>query len=472
MDSKDYWKKREQDNLAANIKTEAEYRKELQRIYTDAQAEIQRDIEAFYGRYAGKEGITMAEARKRASELDIEAYSEKAKKYVAEKNFSARANEEMRLYNLTMKVNRLELLKAEMGLELAALADEQEALTDKALNERTRAELERQAGILGKTLLDNAKAVNSIVNASFKNATYSERIWANQAVLKQELGKLLTSGIIQGKNPRELASRLRKVIDTSAYNANRLLITELARVQTEAQKQSFERNGFDQYTYISCSDFKVCEICKALDGKHFDVDKMMPGENAPPVHPNCRCSTAAYIDDKAYNEWLSTYNEHEISWQDWKNRQRLTDVTQEYLRNARQKTGNVKIDKGVNLERNKHDIEIARWLRDTFGGDIRVMEPVDKYRHETPDYDWRGSKWELKTPTSRNAIDKRLQKAGHQLGVGGGGIVVDISNLTNLTRDESVDWIEKKIPKRAKGDVDLIIMQDKELIKVIRYKKK
>jgi hypothetical protein len=31
---------------------------------------------------------------------------------------------------------------------------------------------------------------------------------------------------------------------------------------------------------------------------------MMPGENAPPMHPHCRCSTAAYVDRKEYEEWL------------------------------------------------------------------------------------------------------------------------------------------------------------------------
>ena len=38
--------------------------------------------------------------------------------------FSDEANEEMRLYNLTMKVNRLELLKARLGLEMVNGFDE------------------------------------------------------------------------------------------------------------------------------------------------------------------------------------------------------------------------------------------------------------------------------------------------------------------------------------------------------------
>ena len=52
---------------------------------------IQKEIDAFYGRYAGKEGITIAEAKKHVSKLDIEAYSRKAEKYVREKDFSKQA---------------------------------------------------------------------------------------------------------------------------------------------------------------------------------------------------------------------------------------------------------------------------------------------------------------------------------------------------------------------------------------------
>ena len=208
----------------------------------------------------------------------------------------------MRRYNLTMKVNRLEMLKANIGLEMIKGHDELDKFMGDILKGRTEDELKRQAGILGKTVRNNAKAANAIVNASFHNATFSDRIWQYQSLLKADVSKLLQSGLISGKNPRALARELKKTFDTSTFNAERLMRTELARVQTEAQKQSFERNGFDEYEFIANSS--CCDVCQALDGKHFKVEKMMPGENAPPMHPHCRCSTAAYSDRKEYDEWL------------------------------------------------------------------------------------------------------------------------------------------------------------------------
>lgn len=323
INSQEYWQRREEEALKHYISDEKEYDKEIQRIYRTQLDGINKEIEAFYGKYAAKEKITLAEAKKRVKTADIKEFERKAARYVKDASldrkanggktnkqgyyFSEKANEEMRLYNLTMKVNRLELLKANIGLEMVKGHAELESLMGDILQGRTIEELKRQAGILGKTVRNNAQLAHAIPNASFHNANFSDRVWMYHDVMKADLEKLLTTALIQGKNPRQLAKELEKYVMGDAkggakFNAERLMRTELARVQTEAQKQSFERNGFDEYEFIANSG--CCAHCQALNGKHFKVAKMMPGENAPPMHPFCRCSTAAYSDDAEYEEWL------------------------------------------------------------------------------------------------------------------------------------------------------------------------
>lgn len=330
MSSRDYWEKREKEALQRRIADEKEYDKQIMRIYRDMLTATQKEIEAFYGRYAKKEGITLAEAKKKVSKLDIKAYERKAKQYVeaAKRDrktkgrtdpnadyFSDQANEEMRLYNATMRINRLEMLKANIGLEMIKGHAELESLMEAILQDRTMDELERQAGILGKTVRNNAQKAQAIVNASFHNATFSDRIWMHQDLLKQEIAKQLQSGLIQGKNARELAGSLQRKFDVKVSDAERLMRTELARVQTEAQKQSFERNGFKEYEFIVNGG--CCPICAALNGKHFKVKDMMPGKNAPPMHPNCRCSIAAYEDSEEYEAWLD-YLDKGGTTEEWK----------------------------------------------------------------------------------------------------------------------------------------------------------
>jgi SPP1 gp7 family putative phage head morphogenesis protein len=319
--SSSYWKKREQEEEAARqkyIENEVAYQKEIDEIYASQIKSINDQIYAFYAAYASKEGLTMAETKKAVSNLDIKEYAKKAKKYVAEKDFSNQANEEMRIYNLTMKVNRLELLKANIGLELVSSTNELQKYFDQILTSRTLEEFKRQAGILGSTVQDNSKFAETIVNASFHNATWSDRIWANQEYLKAELNKTLSNGLIQGLNPRALAPSIAKSCGVSKKNALRLMRTELARVQTQAQVESYNRNGYDEYIFLA--ERTACTECLAINGKVFKVADAEAGDNLPPIHPNCRCSTAAYIDEKAYDQWLKAKanGETNASFEEWK----------------------------------------------------------------------------------------------------------------------------------------------------------
>lgn len=305
MSSYDYWKEREEAQRKKNIKDEKEYDKEIKKIYQNMMDRINNEIYSFYAKYASDNGITMREAKKRASKLDIEEYARKAAKYVEEKNFSKQANEEMKLYNLTMKVNRLELLKANIGLELIKGHNILYQFFYKLLHRRVTNEADRLSGILGDTIIDNKKFADSIVNASFHNATFSDRIWMYQDLLKNDINNLLQTGLIQGRNPNILARDLRKRFNVKLSDAERLMRTEMARVQIDAQMKSYAANGIDEFEYIACGGSDVCDICKKLDGKVFKVSKMLISENAPPMHPNCHCSTGVHIDNKEYEDWLN-----------------------------------------------------------------------------------------------------------------------------------------------------------------------
>lgn len=331
MSSNTYWRDRELEWKKKRLKDEKQYADEIQEIYANMMDSVEKEIESFFTRYASKEGITMSEAKKRVSNIDIKAYQRKAKKYVKEKNFSDEANEQMRLYNLAMKVNRLELLKANIGLELVAGHDELKSYTGDKLEGAYLEEIKRNASILGNTVIDNAKMAKTVADSSFKNATFSERIWVNQDQLKNSLSSVLSSALIQGKNPREFIPQIRKKFDVSRCNAERLLRTEIARVQTQAQAESYEANGIDEYEYVACGLKDVCPLCKEMDGKTFKLKDMEIGKNAPPRHPNCHCALAPHSDRKEYEKWLDglANGDHSLRFDEWKERQ--SDKSKSFL---------------------------------------------------------------------------------------------------------------------------------------------
>ena len=64
MASQEYWKNREKEAKKHNIQEEAEYNRKIKEIYANMMDEINKEINGFYTKYAAKEGITMAEAKK------------------------------------------------------------------------------------------------------------------------------------------------------------------------------------------------------------------------------------------------------------------------------------------------------------------------------------------------------------------------------------------------------------------------
>lgn len=307
MENADYWRDRETAQREAYILTEEEEMREVNRIYREMYRWAEREISAFYGRYADAEGIDITEAKRRVSNLDIERYEELAKKYVADKDFSDRANQEMRLYNATMRINRMELLKAQIGLKLVDGFNDIDKHYEKIATDRAVQELERMSGILGNTLTDvqTAKYARNIVNADFYNANFNERIWSHMDNLRSDLAIELQKGFISGVSSQEMARRIKEhAFEKSYKDAHRLVVTELRRVQTDVAKQQYEEAGIEEYEYCAVNP-RACPICRDQDGKVFKVSEMKAGENAPPLHPNCHCTTAPKVNEDEYEQWLS-----------------------------------------------------------------------------------------------------------------------------------------------------------------------
>ncbi len=200
MDSKEYWLKREQAHAKGLRKVVSGKTDEIMKEYRKALSDIEADINRNFLRYAKNGNMTMAEAMKLADKMDVERFADKAKQYVQNMDTSPQANADLKLYNLKMRVSRLQLLKMEINLEIDNLTGKLNDETYKHLHKVALDEYRRQAGILGQTLRFDDKKVKSLVNASYKlgngYVTFSDNVWHNTEMLKARLGNVLNSAIL------------------------------------------------------------------------------------------------------------------------------------------------------------------------------------------------------------------------------------------------------------------------------------
>lgn len=268
----------------------------LTKIYQESFDRMQKEIDGFYMRYASKEGLTKQEAMKKASEMDVKKFADKAAQAVKEKDFSHATNEWLKVYNLKMKVSRLELLKAELALEIQNLTAEVNEVFDKARIDEYLNEYKRQAGILGISSSGAKKRMQGILDADFYGQTFSERVWGNlglRATLQKDVFGSLNRVFTDMMGYKKEMKRLSSKYGTSEQNAKRLLKTEIARINSDTQLTMLKDNDFTHLIYVA--EVGACKICAPLDGKAIPIDEAEKGVNMYPMHPNCRCSAYGHI---------------------------------------------------------------------------------------------------------------------------------------------------------------------------------
>lgn len=147
----------------------------------------------------------------------------------------------------------------------------------------------------------------------------------------------------------------------------------------------------------------------------------------------------------------------------------IEDVTDEYLRNARPNQGSLIRESGFKEKAHDDEIAIADFLFSTFGGDIILLKETIE-QDDNPDYEWNHRFWDLKSPKGISNLGKLVKKGLSQIFSNHGGIIVDISSVKeNTSRIESV--IAERMATSMKSSVDVMLVRNHSLIKVLRYKK-
>lgn len=231
---------------------------------------------------------------------------------------------------------------------------------------------------------------------------------------------------------------------------------------------------------------KACEFCIERAG---EFKYPLPDNRIYQRHENCRClvlydpGNGKYQDahSKKYftserdavEEKLRTTTEQDnpekSTRKESADTQAFQSVMPEYLRNATPGVGEFSIETGYNLEKNKNEYIIAKKIHETFGGDITLVREKDEDEGvKNPDYIWRGKLWDLKQPTSVNAVDRRVRKGLKQIADNPGGLIVDYHG-----EEYNEKQIKERIIRRTmtiKSSIDIIIMRNGEFKGIYRVK--
>lgn len=196
----------------------------------------------------------------------------------------------MILLTYTIVDNVLSLSKKDYNKEYSLLG----ALIVKLTRGNIKQETSNITSILRNTIKNtykhysynhNLKDVEKIINDNFKGKHFSDRVWENE----QEVAKKLTKqcqDFLRGKiNVNQIEKEIKNTYNSSAYNAKRLVETEVSRCHSAAFDRFCKETGVKKVKYNAILDGATCSDCRIYHNKVYDL------KNKPeiPRHPMCRC---------------------------------------------------------------------------------------------------------------------------------------------------------------------------------------
>lgn len=365
------------------------------------------------------------------------------------------------------------------------------------------------------------------------NKGLSERIWRVADSFEKDVGYIVNRGIAEKKSALELARDLEQYVKLPAkrdFDWGKVY-PNLSGEKVDYNAQRLARTSINHAYFLG--NVKVCTENPFVTAMHWDLSnaheerQVIPfgpdecdeyaahdeglgegnwkPEEIPVPHPQCLCVQWAVIPqsledigaqigrwasgepDELLDEWYEKYGSRnpngdpkEILRGSGGSSEyrglpsRVKDVKNEYEEKATPGKGSILYDPGYEIGKHRDEIAIAEWLLASFGGDIRLLAEDEERKVKTPDYEWNGDLWELKSKSSINAIDAGVRLATKQIASNPGGIIIDCraSNLTISDSEKIVSTISNRLSRSGMQTVDVIILFDDtdDGTMIVRYK--
>ena len=148
-------------------------------------------------------------------------------------------------------------------------------------------------GVKAFSTIDDV-AVKQVINQIWcsDGKSWSQRVWENTSYLQQTLNDELIHCVVSGKDSSYLKKLLMERFSVSYNNADMLVRTELAHIQTQAAQQRYKDYGIAKMEVWVDEDERTCPVCSKHEGEVYSVNSKMP----VPFHPRCRCCLIPIID--------------------------------------------------------------------------------------------------------------------------------------------------------------------------------
>ena len=146
----------------------------------------------------------------------------------------------------------------------------------------------RTAELIGKSIDENGKIIDN-----------PDASMAITDTTRDEIASLVENAIANGATNDELAQELADAYGFSSERAEMIARTETNIADNDITLNTYKNGGVEKKQWWTANDDLVSEECMANqdDGVIGINENFSSGDEAPPTHPNCRCTILAVFED-------------------------------------------------------------------------------------------------------------------------------------------------------------------------------
>lgn len=295
-----YWKERAEDIMRYVDSTDINVFEELQKIYIEHSAEVQRDLFAFVTKYADDNKMSYSDALQRLRGADLSDYQANAKKYRKQAEKAPELLKRLNEQYVSSKVTRFDALNLDMTYKIGVMQGIIAKSFENYLKSTAKYAYRKIMG--GNSGALNEPALKELINTPFNGRNYSEQIWGNTDALAKDLREVLKRGFIRGDDVRSMAAELAKKYNVARSRAQTLIRTDGTAIVNRSAIKRYEESGLEFYRISVHMDNRTSQICKRIhsEDKLYRIDEFETGITAPPFHYNCR--SAVIPDEEELNK--------------------------------------------------------------------------------------------------------------------------------------------------------------------------
>ncbi len=310
-----YWKERAAQREMESQLIADKYLARMDASLREAQQDILRQIEAFYVRYAKDNQLSLAEARKYLTSKEVKEFKGVTLKHFKDMAKSGDLDYEnfLNAISYRVRISRLEALQMQIQMRMIELYGGKNGLVDYVYSGLTEVYQNTyyqnmfaffQEGIhTNKIIALSDDAIKEALTYNWSGKEFSKRIWGHEKITMLNIRKELEKSFTSGQSIQKTAKAIKDVTDVSGSRAVVLVRTESNFFHGLAAQQSYVDAGIEKYEVLATLDFRTSDICRKQDGEIYLVSEYQPGKTANPFHVRCRSTTAAWFDEKEYEQF-------------------------------------------------------------------------------------------------------------------------------------------------------------------------